>query len=369
MQDKKIGLIISAIITSVAILTACSKDRDVITVVPIDKVQLGKQVFFDKNLSNPIGQSCASCHSPEAAFSDTGHGITSQGVVAGLFNNRNCPSITYASFAPPFHFDETDSVYVGGFFLDGRVNTLQEQAKKPFLNLLEMNNTDPTMVIAKLRRADYYPLFKKLYGEASNVDQAFSNLADAIATFEQSSQVNAFSSKFDYYLQGKVQFTNQELRGLQLFNDPLKGNCAACHISDPDPDFGKVLFTDFTYDNIGVPKNPANPFYSIPSTYNPQGANALDYGLGSVLNDPIYYGRFKVPSLRNVAQTAPYFHNGFFQTLDEVVHFYNKRDVEPFPAAEFPATVNHQEMGNLHLTLQEEKDIVRFLKTLSDGYK
>ncbi|WP_121355986.1 cytochrome-c peroxidase [Flavisolibacter nicotianae] len=369
MQNKKIPLILFLIISSMVILAACSKDKDVITVVPIDKVQLGRQLFFDKNLSNPIGQSCASCHSPEAAFSDPAHSITSQGAVSRLFNNRNCPSVTYSSFAPAFRFDTTDSLYMGGFFFDGRVNSLQEQAKKPFLNQLEMNNTDAAMVVAKLRSADYYPLYKKIYGDATNVEQAFGNLADAIATFEQSSQVNAFSSKFDDYLQGKAQLTEPEKRGFELFNDPLKGNCAACHISDPDPDFGKVLFTDFTYDNIGVPKNPANPFYSIPSAFNPQGTSALDYGLGGVLNDPAYYGHFKVPSLRNAALTAPYFHNGFFTTLEEVVHFYNKRDVESFPTAEFPATVNHQEMGNLHLTTQEEKDIVAFLKTLSDGYK
>lgn len=367
MLNKKTLLILSTIITSIVIFTACSKERDEITIVPIDKVQLGKQLFFDKNLSNPVGQSCASCHSPEAAFSDPAHGITSQGAVTGLFNNRNCPSVTYSSYAPALHFDLTDSVYVGGFFLDGRANTLQEQAKKPLLNPVEMNNKDAAMVVAKLVTANYYPLYRKVYGDASNIDEAFSNLADAIATFEHSSQVNAFTSKFDYYQQGKAQLNDQELRGLQLFNDPAKGNCAACHISTPD--LGKVLFTDFTYDNIGVPKNPANPFYSMPTAFNPHGTNALDYGLGGVLNDVTYNGHFKVPGLRNVALTAPYFHNGFFKTLEEVVHFYNKRDVEPFPEAEFPATVNHQEMGNLKLTAQEEKDIVAFMKTLTDGYR
>lgn len=369
MQNKINLIFYCAVIFIVAAMPACSKDRNEITVVPIDKLQLGKELFFDKNLSNPIGQSCASCHSPETAFTDPEHGITSQGAVPGLFNNRNCPSITYTAFAPAFHFDLNDSVFVGGFFFDGRVNSLQEQAKKPFLNKLEMNNDNAAMVVAKLRRADYYPLYKKIYGEANNPDLAFENLADALATFEQSSQVNAFTSKFDYYLQGKAQLTEQEKKGLQLFNDPLKGNCAACHISDPDPDFGKVLFTDFTYDNIGVPKNPANPFYSIPIAYNPLGATALDYGLGGILNDPAYYGHFKVSGLRNVALTAPYFHNGFFNTLEDVVHFYNKRDIETFPEAEFTATVNKQEMGNLGLTAQEEKDIVAFLKTLSDGYK
>jgi cytochrome c peroxidase len=116
MPKKKIPLILAAIITSIGTFTACTKDKDVITVVPIDKVQLGRQLFFDKNLSNPIGQSCASCHNPSAAFSDPLHGISAQGAARGLFSNRNCPSISYAFFAPSFHFDNTDSVYVGASF-------------------------------------------------------------------------------------------------------------------------------------------------------------------------------------------------------------------------------------------------------------
>ncbi len=161
----------------------------------------------------------------------------------------------------------------------------------------------------------------------------------------------------------------QELRGLQLFNDPIKSKCANCHLSEPDLISGKVLFTDFTYDNIGVPKNLSNPFYTIPTVFNPLGNNAIDYGLGGFLNDPTQYGKFKVPTLRNSAISAPYFHNGFFNTLEEVVHFYNKRDVEPFPPAEIPETVNQNELGNLQLTVQDEKDIVAFIKTLTDGFK
>lgn len=368
MQRIHIALTLLGI-SSILIFNSCSKDKEIITVAPVDKVQLGKKLFFDTGLSNPTGQSCASCHSPEAAFSDPLHGISSEGAVQGLFSNRNSPSISYSSFTPAFHFDQDDSVYAGGLFLDGRVNSLQEQARKPFLSKLEMNNTDPAMVIAKLRNAEYYPLYRKIYGEATQNERAFENIAEAISFFERSSQVNAFTSKFDSYLKGKAELTEQEKRGLALFNDPKKGNCAACHISEPDPDLGKVLFTDFTYDNIGVPKNPENPFYHIPSAFNPEGPNALDYGLGGVLHDPAYFGHFKVPGLRNVERTAPYFHNGSFKTLEDVVHFYNKRDVELFPTAEFPATMNRKELGNLHLTVQEEKDIVAFLKTLSDGYR
>lgn len=369
MRDKRTLFIFSAAITAIAVFSACAKEYNIITVVPTDKAQLGKALFFDKNLSNPIGQSCASCHDPGVAFSDPKHGISAEGAVAGLFSNRNCPSITYAAFTPAFHYEPADSVYVGGFFLDGRVNSLQEQAKKPFLNPLEMNNTGAAMLIAKLHKADYYPLFLKVYGKPKDTDQAFADLADAIANFETASQFRPFTSKFDYYLKGAAQLSAEEQRGLALFNDPKKGNCAACHPSTANADLGKVLFTDFTYDNIGVPKNPHNPFYNIPAALNPDGANALDRGLGKTLNNTDFDGHFKVPGLRNAALTAPYFHNGFFSTLEEVVHFYNKRDVENFPAAEFPATVNRAEMGNLGLSPQEEKDIVAFLKTLTDGYR
>lgn len=356
-------------ILGTTILLSCEDDRDYTFVSPIDKVALGKELFFDKNLSNPGGQSCATCHSPQTGFSDLNHNIVSEGAVDGFFGNRNAPNVGYAMFAPPLHYDTVDGTYIGGFFLDGRVNTLEEQAKKPFMNPLEMNITNTEMLAAKLREAPYYALYQKVYGNNEDVETIFHNIVDAIATFEKSKEVNPFSSKYDYYLKGQATLTQQELRGLQLYNATDKGNCAACHISEPDEDNGKVLFTDFTYDNIGVPKNPNNPFYTIPVSNNPLGSNAIDYGLGAVVNDANQNGKFKVPTLRNVAVSAPYFHNGFYNTLEEVVHFYNRRDVEDFPAAEVPETVNHDELGNLGLTLQEEKDIVAFMKTLTDGFK
>ena len=364
-----IVFLITAVISSTIILSSCTKDRDLISAEYIDKIRLGKLLFNDKNLSNQIGQSCSSCHSTSTGFSDLNHSIVSEGAANGLFGNRNAPNIAYGMFAPPLYFDNVDSTFVGGFFLDGRVNTLEEQSQKPFLNPLEMNNTNVQMLIGKIKEASYYNLYKQVYGEATDNSTAFNNLADAIASFEKSPDLNPFTSKYDYYLKGQATLTTQELRGMQLFNDTAKGKCANCHISDADAFSGKVLFTDFTYDNIGVPKNMSNPFYTIPATFNPLGSNAVDYGLGGFLNDPDNYGRFKVPTLRNAAISAPYFHNGFYNTLEEVVHFYNKRDVEPFPAAEIPSTVNHDELGDLHLTAQEEKDIVTFIKTLTDGFK
>lgn len=361
--------LLSGIAGSSFILSSCNKDRDTITVEYIDKIKLGKLLFNDKNLSIPAGQSCSSCHSPATGFSDLNHSIVSEGAVSGLFGNRNAPNIAYGMFAPPLHYDNIDSTYVGGFFLDGRVNTLEQQSQKPFLNPLEMNNPNITVLTGKVKLADYYSLYKQVYGEITDSNTAFNHITEAIAAFEKSPDLSPFTSKYDYYLKGQASLTAQELRGLALFIDEKKGKCGNCHIADPDPVSGKVLFTDFTYDNIGVPKNPANPFYTIPANFNPAGSNAVDYGLGGFLKDAGNYGRFKVPTLRNAAVSAPYFHNGLYNTLEEVVHFYNKRDVEPFPPAEIPATVNHDELGDLHLTPQEESDIVAFIKTLTDGYK
>ena len=353
------------------LVNSCKKD-----VVPIAstamKVQLGKALFFDKSLSNPAGQSCSSCHSPGTGFSDPNHNITSPGAVDGLFGNRNAPNISYSAFTPAnLQYSVDDSGYFGGFFMDGRVNTLEEQAEKPFLNVLEMANVDAAMVVSKLQSSTNYPLFKQVYGNVTDVNTAFSKMADAIATFERSDELNPFTSKYDYYLKGQATLTAEELSGMQLFTDTLKGKCANCHLITADPASGKILFTDHTYTNDGVPKNPNNPYYLISTAFNPQGVAYADYGLGSFLNNHDFDGMFKVPTVRNAAISAPYFHNGVFNTLEDVVHFYNTRDVagSGYPAAEAPATIDTDETGNLHLTAKEESDIVAFLKTLTDGYK
>ncbi len=366
---RSIVLLATLIAGASFILASCSKDRDSITVEYIAKIKLGKLLFNDKNLSSPAGQSCSSCHSPANGFSDPNHMVVAEGAVSGLFGNRNAPNIAYSMFTPPLQFDNIDSTWVGGFFLDGRENTLEQQAKSPFLNPLEMNNSSIAALLKKLRQAGYYSLYKEVFGEITDSITAFNNIATAIAAFERSPDLNPFTSKYDYYLKGQASLTAEELRGLQLFIDEKKGKCGNCHIADPDPVSGKILFTDFTYDNIGVPKNPANPFYSIPTSFNPLGSRAIDYGLGGFLSNRQNFGQFKVPTLRNAAVSGPYFHNGFFKTLDEVVHFYNKRDVEPFPSAELPGNVNHDELGDLQLTPEEEKDIVAFIKTLTDGFK
>jgi cytochrome c peroxidase len=156
---------------------------------------------------------------------------------------------------------------------------------------------------------------------------------------------------------------------MALFVSEKKGNCAACHPTTPSPDGTPPLLTDFTYDNLGAPRNPENPFYKLPHELNPDGFYYVDLGLALTVNEPSANGKFRVPSLRNVALTSPYLHNGVFKTLYQVVSFYNTRDVAPWPAPEVPENVNREELGDLGLTNQEVEDIVAFLNTLTDGWK
>jgi len=181
-----------------------------------------------------------------------------------------------------------------------------EQAKGPFLNPLEMANPDARAVVEKVSESEYADLFRKIFGVAAFDDpnRAYDMVAEAIAAYEKSSELNQFSSKYDLYLAGKVTLSEQERRGLALFEDEDKGNCAACHPSQPGADGTPPLFTDFTYDNLGIPQNPENPFYYLPKNLNPDGVYFADLGLGGVLNKSSEDGKFKVPSLRNVANTV-----------------------------------------------------------------
>jgi len=352
------------------------------------KERVGRHLFFDTNLSTPPGQACATCHAPGEAFTDPDQRFpTSQGVHKNLFGKRNAPTAMYSAFSPAFHFDEQEVGYIGGQFLDGRAATLEEQAKQPFLNPLEMANADKRAVVESVRRAAYAKLFRRVFGPDAldDVDQAYDRIADAIAAFERTGTFNRFTSKYDHYLAGKVSLTAQELNGLKVFEDPARGNCAACHPSRPADDGTPPLFTDFSYDNLGVPKNPYNPFYGMPATFNPDGRSFVDFGLGAAVNLRSEDGKFKVPTLRNIAITAPYMHNGYFQTLRGVVEFYSTRDTRPqcrnaftpeaqalqqhcWPAAEVGDNVNREELGRLGLTAQEIEDLLAFLHTLTDGY-
>lgn len=249
--------------------------------------QLGKAIFMDTNLSTPSGQSCATCHSPEAGFTDSDKSFpVSKGAIKGRFGNRNAPSVAYAAFSPAPYHDPVQrpgmmmgGLDIGGQFWDGRAASLEEQAKGPLLNPLEMNNADKNEVISKIRNASYASAFEKIFGAGSlaadKVDAAFNHVAEAIAAYERSSEVSPFTSKFDLSLQGKVTLTEQESKGFAVFTG--KANCVKCHsiapVSPSDPVQQKYLFTNYAYQNTGIPKNPGNPYYTLPSSLNPDGSN------------------------------------------------------------------------------------------------
>ncbi|NJD06858.1 MAG: cytochrome C [Methylococcaceae bacterium] len=381
---------------------------------------LGKALFFDPALSEPAGQACAACHSPTSGWSGPDsdinrHGAVYEGAVTGRFGNRKPPSAAYAPYSPVLSHSEDTGGFVGGNFWDGRAtgeklgNPAADQAQGPFLNPLEQNLASPKELCAKILASgfaeseldiSYEELFLRAYGTgsldcANDVQGTFDRIALAIAAFEASPEVSAFSSKFDAYLAGRAKLNKQEKWGLSLFEG--KAKCAQCHVSTVSPDGKPPLLTDNTYDNAGVPANPENPFYRMPAPFNPLGPDWLDRGLqGFVETRPDYSqyanesaGKQRVPTLRNVDQrpnasfVRAYMHNGVFKDLKTVVHFYNTRDVLPncgtvsapqvgencWPAPEIAANVNDAEMGNLGLSGEEEDAIVAFLKTLTDGYR
>jgi len=356
------------------------------TLTPLE--QLGKDLFFDTDLSTPLGQSCATCHDPVVGFkgpdSDiNNHGAVYPGAVLTRSGNRAPPTAAYGGDSPVLYYDEIDEVWTGGMFWDGRAtgwtlgDPLAEQAMGPFLNPLEQNNPNARLVVVKVSMSEYAELFEAVWGPGSldfidDVEGTYERIARSISAYESSSEVNPFSSKYDHFLVDEAELTEQEAWGLELFEG--KAMCSACH---PAP-----LFTDFTYDNLGLPKNPENPFYDMPKKWNPDGEDWVDYGLGGFLKsagyDPVDYepelGKHKVSTLRNVDMrpyeefVKSYGHNGIFKSLEEIVHFYNTRDVELWPPPEYPLNVNTDELGDLGLTADEEAAVVAFLKTLTDGF-
>ncbi len=333
-------------------------------------VALGRQLFFDTNLSSPAGLSCASCHDPAAGFADPDdHLPTSEGIIGGRFGSRNSPTASYAAFVPPLFFDRGRRGFTGGLFLDGRVDSLAEQAKRPFLGALEMNNPDAATVIESVRNAFYAQDFLDVFGTDAldTTDAAYDHLANAIAAFERSDEVSPFNSKHDAVQAGEETRTPAEQRGARLFFG--RAQCVVCHRSNNGRGRNeREVFSDFSYANIGVPANPGNPFYTVGPAFNPAGFDFIDNGLGAVVDIPRENGKFRVPTLRNVQETAPYMHNGVFQTLEEVVHFYNVRDVEAtFAPPEVAENVTRRGgVGDLGLTAEEEADLISFLLTLSD---
>jgi cytochrome c peroxidase len=378
---------------------------------------LGKSIFFDENLSINSNQSCAACHGPEAGWTGPDSAINAmgsvyEGSIPGRFGDRKPPSSAYATPSPILHFvigkKKDPPLFIGGNFWDGRASgerlgsPAAEQALGPFLNPLEQALPAATDVVSRICASSYNTLFTQVCGSdacsLSDVSAAYDCVGFAVAAYEGSRESNQFSSKYDAYLAGKAQLTQLEKQGLSLFKG--KGKCAACHTVAPGPNGELPLFTDYTFDNLGIPRNPDNPFY-LQESFNPLGYLWVDKGLGGYLASRAEYaayadanlGKQKVPTLRNVDKWDPtlgpkvkaYGHNGYFKSLEQIVHFYNTRDVKPacadnftrveealaqgcWPQAEVPVNVNTAELGNLKLTAAQEAAIVAFMKTLNDGY-
>jgi len=377
--------------------SACEPLTPSVQSVLSPEASVGREIFHDESLSASGRMSCATCHDPAHAFARA----PSQGPVAlgganlDIAGFRKVPSLRYLSKAPAFFFDKKDGKVTptGGLARDGRANTLAEQASLPLLSPQEMANASPEDVAGKLSRARYAAQFRAVFGEKVFAEPkvAFQKALRALQQYqlEDTAQFAPFSSKYDYFLAGVTQLSLQERRGLALFDDPKKGNCAACHPSAVGKDGTPPLFTDFTYDNIGVPRNAA-----IPANRNER---YFDLGLCGPFREDLsrhkeLCGAFKVPTLRNVAVTPPYFHNGSFDTLREVVEFYVSRDTNwkkwysragkqhPRKFDDLPPryvrNVNRTEppydrhkRDTPALSSAEIDDIVAFLKALTDGYE
>jgi cytochrome c peroxidase len=420
-------------------------------------VVLGKVLFFDKNLSVNRNTACAFCHMPQTGFQGAIEiinrtTINQPGSVRTRFSARKPPTAAYAALAPPLYYRASSGDMVGGNFWDLRATGLRlrnpaaSQAQGSPLNPTEMANIDPACVVRRISQQRYRQFFDDVLGPRAfnirwpaNVDAicarpnsnpssrigsevpgpndtpfvvrldpgsraraqaTFDSFATAIAAFEASPEVSAFSSKFDAYLVGKATLTTAEQRGYDLWNG--KGRCFKCHVDEKgDP---KPLFTDQTTSNLGVPKNPDLAYYRetrpdrFGYTANPAGARFVDKGVGDYLRSPEngnaawkklasqFDGHIRVATVRNVdLRPSPEFvkaygHNGYFKSLKEIVHFYNTRDtlarcaagspgekVTCWPAPEFPGSLN-KTCCDLGLTPQEEDDLVTFMKALTDGY-
>jgi len=287
----------------------------------VQGVALGKKLFFDPILSADHSQSCSSCHAPENAFSDASQ--FSDGI-DGVFGNRNSMPI----FNLAWNYDEK-------FFWDGRVFSLEHQALQPVENPIEMHNTWEQVVDDLQEHSEYPNLFQLAFGTTIISSDL---VTKAIAQFERT--LISGNSKFDKYLLGIASLTPQELNGFNVFMDETKGDCFHCHGSDNNP-----LWTDNIFHNNGL------------------DAVFVDLGLGEVTGDPADNGKFKSPSLRNLAFTAPYMHDGRFNTLDEVINHYSE-GLQNSPTVD-PLMKKVAE-GGVQITTQEKSDLKAFLLTLSD---
>ena len=340
------------------------------------KETLGQVLFSDKNLSKNRTQSCATCHNPDAGFADNrDNGIkkmASLGDDNKSLGDRQAPTASYAKFSPDFHFDEKKQKYIGGQFWDGRAKTLEEQAGGPPLNPIEMGMGSKKEVVDRIKENAYYvQTFKELFGEDvfKDDEKAYDAMTSAIASFERSNEFSSFDSKYDRYLKGEYDLTPLEDLGKSIFFSNNNNSCATCHVLKGEDKAGET-FTNYEYHNIGTPANK--------TLRAKNGVKEIDKGLLANPNvkDVAQNGKHKVPTLRNVAVTAPYMHNGVFKDLKTVIEFYDKynnkdRNInpetkKPWDDAEVKETIALKELKANALTDRKVEALVAFMKLLTD---
>jgi cytochrome c peroxidase len=350
-------------------------------------------MFFDPSLSASGKLACATCHDPQRAYGPpAGKAIAMGGPDMARSGTRAVPSLRYLRSSPTFALDhrfiDGDIAPIGGFTWDGRAASIREQARLPLLAANEMANAGPGEVVRRLSKTSYATDFRALFGAGifKDPEHAFASALEALDAFQNTpAEFFPFSSRYDAFLRGEVELTEQEERGAALFKDPTKGNCASCHLTSSRA--GKPpIFTDYDFANVGVPRNRRIPANADPNHY--------DLGLcgpdrSDLTTQREYCGFFRAPTLRNVAIRDAFFHNGAFNTLHEALQFYVERDLKPekfYPRkadgsvhkaddlpAGYPDNLDHDpplDRGGSDkpaLSDSEIDDVIAFLETLTDA--
>ncbi|WP_160062628.1 cytochrome-c peroxidase [Psychromonas sp. L1A2] len=363
------------------VLVTCSNAANAAN--QLTEAELGQILFLDTAFSTNRTMSCATCHEPAKGFTDhrenASKSIVSLGDDNASLGSRNTPMAAYSNTSPSFHFDEVLKEYVGGQFWDGRANTLADQAMGPPLNPVEMGLPNAETLVERIKENPFYvSTFKRLYGD--NVFEpsskgvilpAFQGFANALQAFENTDQFATYDSKYDRFLKGEYDLTVLEDLGRTLFFSNNNVNCNSCHLLKTE-DSKKEPFTNHQYRNIGVPAS-----IDLISLGHLK-ADFIDHGLleNPAVDDPKYDGKFKNPSLRNVAVTGPYMHNGVFKELRTVMEFYdhynnversiNPETGKPWRAPEVPTTVDKEDLTAHALSDRKIDALVAFMKILTD---
>lgn len=341
-----------------------------------EEADLGQLLYFDTSLSKNRTQSCATCHNPNHGFVDerdnTIGAMVSMGDDGKSLGDRNAPTASYAVFSPHFGFDKKKKLFKGGQFLDGREKDLQGQAGGPPLNPIEMGMSSKEEVVERLKEnPEYIKRFSALYGNdiLNDAKKGYEAMSKAIAAFESTKEFSPFDSKYDRYLKGEYELSDQEELGRSLFFSNNNTNCAVCHVLKGEDKEGET-FSNYEFHNIGVPSNKVLMERGIiKPTFK-------DKGLANNEKAKENEGKFKVPTLRNVAVTSPYMHNGVFKDLRTVILFYdtfnnperkiNPETNAPWGDAEIEHSVNLKDLKSKKLSEQKVDALVAFLKTLTD---